>query len=180
MKRFLILTIGFAVLSGGLLCAQEIAGDWQGTVPLGGGLRTILKISKAESGGWKAVLYSMDQMPDGIPVSSISLLGSDLAFAIDNFSGRGDNDGSGCTASDRSPAHGKELSVGFCSTRSIASTSSGRFRSSSNAPAIALTDHSCLAAQFLNSSKGPSEDSLSDPAPGSSMRNLFPSPVTAY
>ena len=85
MKRFLILMLGSTVLSGGLLRAQDISGDWQGTLAVGGGLRTILKISKPEGGGWKAILYSIDQIPDGIPVSSIALQGADLTFSVDNL-----------------------------------------------------------------------------------------------
>lgn len=85
MQRFLILMLGFAVLSGTLLRAQDLSGDWQGTLAVGGGLRTLIKISKAEGGGWKAMLYSIDQTPDGIPATSIALQGADVTFMIDNL-----------------------------------------------------------------------------------------------
>jgi len=85
MKHFLIFTLGFAVLFGGLLRAQDVSGDWQGSLPVGGGRRTILKISKPEGGGWKGIVYSIDQSPDGIPVSSITLQGADLTFSVDNL-----------------------------------------------------------------------------------------------
>jgi len=44
----------------GVLHAQapDISGTWQGTLQAGKGLRTVLKISRADDGGWKAVMYS--------------------------------------------------------------------------------------------------------------------------
>jgi uncharacterized protein (TIGR03435 family) len=62
--------------------APDISGTWQGTLPVGKGLRIVLKISKADSGGWKAAFYSIDQTPQPIPVSSITLQGTTLKFAI--------------------------------------------------------------------------------------------------
>jgi hypothetical protein len=41
--------------------AQNIADTWQGTLHAGRDLRTVVKISKADDGGYKAVLYSIDQ-----------------------------------------------------------------------------------------------------------------------
>lgn len=66
------------VFSGSLLNAQDITGDWQGKLNAAGGLRMILKVSKSDDGGWTAALYSIDQMPDPLPVSSITLHGADL------------------------------------------------------------------------------------------------------
>jgi hypothetical protein len=39
MKRSPMLILGSVVLSGGLLHAQDITGDWQGTLNVAGGLR---------------------------------------------------------------------------------------------------------------------------------------------
>jgi non-heme chloroperoxidase len=85
MKRSLMLILGSVVLSGGLLHAQDITGEWQGTLNVAGGLRMVLKVSKSDSGGWKAAVYSIDQMPDPLPVSSITLHGADLTFSIDGL-----------------------------------------------------------------------------------------------
>jgi pimeloyl-ACP methyl ester carboxylesterase len=68
--------------------AQEIAGDWQGTVKAPGGeLRLIVKIGESASGGWKATVYSIDQSPDPVPVSSVTLLGSNLTLNIEAVRG---------------------------------------------------------------------------------------------
>ncbi len=85
MKRILLCMLALTMLPVSLLCAQNIAGDWQGTLNVPpNGLRTILKISKTDS-GWSAQMYSIDQMPDAIPVSSITLDGSDFKYSIDGL-----------------------------------------------------------------------------------------------
>jgi len=50
MKKMMVWVITLVALSTGVLRAQDIAGSWQGTLQAGKGLRTILKVSKAESG----------------------------------------------------------------------------------------------------------------------------------
>lgn len=72
------------------LCAQDISGDWQGTLhAVQGPLRTVLKISKSDDGGWNALMYSIDQGPDhgGIRINSITLQGSILRYSIDRING---------------------------------------------------------------------------------------------
>jgi uncharacterized protein (TIGR03435 family) len=68
----------------GTLHAQspDISGNWQGTLEAGKGLRTILKISKADTGGYKAQLYSIDQGSDPFPVTTIHLDKLSFAFTI--------------------------------------------------------------------------------------------------
>jgi non-heme chloroperoxidase len=89
--RTRILSIFFifalAVLLTGASMAQDIAGDWQGTLKAGKDLRIIVHIEKAESGGWTATLYSIDQGQDGIPVSSVTLQGSTLKLGVDLIRG---------------------------------------------------------------------------------------------
>ena len=43
---------------------QGIADTWQGTLHAGRDLRTVVKISKADDGGYKAVFYFIDQSGD--------------------------------------------------------------------------------------------------------------------
>jgi non-heme chloroperoxidase len=82
MKRF----VSTAVLAALATCsawAQDIAGDWQGTLKAGAAqLRLILHVAKGDNGAWKATLYSIDQQPDGIPVSPVTLENSNLKFAV--------------------------------------------------------------------------------------------------
>jgi hypothetical protein len=54
MKRMLVGIVVFATLLGGALHAQDIAGDWQGTLKTGTGLRVILHIAKGDNGSWNA------------------------------------------------------------------------------------------------------------------------------
>ena len=66
----------------GVLHAQgpDISGNWQGTLQVGQGMRTVLKISKADSGGWKAVLYNADQ--GGPPMNATSVTVDKLNFGF--------------------------------------------------------------------------------------------------
>jgi non-heme chloroperoxidase len=72
----------FAAMVPGSLYAQDIAGDWQGTLTAGKALRVILHIEKKEA-GLTAVLYSIDQGPDGIPVTSVTLQDSTLKLNLE-------------------------------------------------------------------------------------------------
>jgi uncharacterized protein (TIGR03435 family) len=68
----------------GALRAQDISGNWQGTLQTGqgNGLRTLLKISKADNSGWKAVMYSIDQGAQPIAVTSLTVQGLNFNFTI--------------------------------------------------------------------------------------------------
>jgi hypothetical protein len=54
------------LMFGQLVSAQDLKGDWQGTLSLGPNrqLRLILRIDKASDTTWKATLASIDQSPD--------------------------------------------------------------------------------------------------------------------
>ena len=81
-NRFLALTAFPALLA----CAQDISGDWQGNLEAGAQeLRILLEIAKSDNGEWTATMLSIDQSPDrgaGVPVTSFSLNGSSIQFAI--------------------------------------------------------------------------------------------------
>lgn len=81
--RFLALTAFPALLA----CAQDVSGDWQGTLKAGAQeIRIVLQIAKSSSGGWAATMLSIDQSADrgaGTPITSFSLDGSNIRFSID-------------------------------------------------------------------------------------------------
>ncbi len=83
--------MAIGALTATLTCAQDISGDWQGTLKAGQQeLRTILQIAKSDSGGWRATLVSIDQSPDrgaGMLADSFSLDGSNIRFAIGQIRG---------------------------------------------------------------------------------------------
>ncbi|MBZ5624250.1 MAG: alpha/beta hydrolase [Acidobacteriia bacterium] len=78
-----------ASLAAATLSAQDIAGDWQGTLKTGSQeTRHILRIAKREDGGWNAKIFNIDQTQDwglGIAVSSFTLRVSDLKLTIDHM-----------------------------------------------------------------------------------------------
>jgi hypothetical protein len=69
--------------------AQDIAGDWQGTLSVSGAeLRLVLHVTKFADSSLKATLDSIDQPgANGIPVSSITLKDSKLSLGIDAVHG---------------------------------------------------------------------------------------------
>jgi non-heme chloroperoxidase len=80
--------IALAAVLSASLCAQDIAGDWQGTLKAGAAqLRVIVRIDKATDGGWKGTMFSIDQGPEGYAVSPITLEGSNFKLAIPQLHG---------------------------------------------------------------------------------------------
>jgi uncharacterized protein (TIGR03435 family) len=67
--------------------AQDIAGTWQGTLHVGQDLRIVLKVSKADGGGYKAENYSIDQGGQPIPVDKITLDGDSVKFSVKAIGG---------------------------------------------------------------------------------------------
>jgi uncharacterized protein (TIGR03435 family) len=64
-----------------------IADTWQGTLHAGRDLRVVAKISKGDGGTYKAVFYSIDQGGDSIPVSKVTLDGTNVKIAITAIGG---------------------------------------------------------------------------------------------
>jgi uncharacterized protein len=87
VNRILVCAV-FIALAVGASHAQNIVGDWQGTLKAGGAeLRLVLHIAKNADGSFKATLDSIDQGANGIPVTSISLKDSKLSFTVDAVHG---------------------------------------------------------------------------------------------
>jgi fermentation-respiration switch protein FrsA (DUF1100 family) len=63
--------------------AQDVTGDWQGTLSAGGNeLRLVLHITKSADGALKATLDSVDQGANGIPVNAVNLKNSTLNLDV--------------------------------------------------------------------------------------------------
>jgi pimeloyl-ACP methyl ester carboxylesterase len=82
------------LLAAGLLVssmngfAQDITGDWQGTLEAGvAELRLVLHVTKSPDGSLHATLDSVDQASYGIPVTSVSLKGDKLNLALESIHG---------------------------------------------------------------------------------------------
>jgi uncharacterized protein (TIGR03435 family) len=88
MKKSLTCFAALAALLGGVLLAQEhdITGTWQGTLHAGQDLRIVIKVSKADTGGLKAAMYSIDQGGQSIP-GSVTVQGTTVKFAVTAIGG---------------------------------------------------------------------------------------------
>ena len=83
--RTLWLAVVFA-LFGRAALAQDLAGDWQGTLSTGGPqLRLIVHIGKTAGGAWDAMLASIDQSPDrgaGMPADAVTVAGTSFKMTV--------------------------------------------------------------------------------------------------
>jgi uncharacterized protein (TIGR03435 family) len=82
VKKLMLWMVALAALAGGVLCAQDLTGNWQGTLKAGKDLRVIVAISR-DDGRLQAKFYSIDQGGQPLKVSSISQDGTAVKFAID-------------------------------------------------------------------------------------------------
>ena len=88
MRKMTLLVATLAGLAGSVLHAQEVAGDWQGTLKAGDReFRLVLHISKAADGSLKATLDSADAGASGLPVAPIALRDSKLTFTVGTVNG---------------------------------------------------------------------------------------------
>lgn len=87
-KKTTVWLCALAMLLGSNPRAQDIAGDWQGTLKAKvGDLRLVFQITKRDDGGWKATMYSIDQTTEAIPITSVALEGSSLKLTVDKIGG---------------------------------------------------------------------------------------------
>ncbi len=87
MTRFLAVPALFLALVS-VAHAQDISGDWQGTLDTGvGHLRLVLHITKATDGNLKATLDSPDQGIGGMPVDSFSFQDNKVHFTVNVVKG---------------------------------------------------------------------------------------------
>ena len=82
--KLLLLAVSFFVATGAAT-AQDLTGNWQGTLDVGDkGLRTVIKVTK-DDGKYKGVLYSVDQSAVGFPMTTLVLDGKAVQFTIQNL-----------------------------------------------------------------------------------------------
>src|SRR5215471_8625662 len=85
LRRLSNSVVMFATLGCTGLQAQDIAGQWQGTLKTPGPeLRLVMQIVK-DGPGWKADMYSIDQTTDALPATSISLNAGTLKYTVDQI-----------------------------------------------------------------------------------------------
>jgi pimeloyl-ACP methyl ester carboxylesterase len=90
MSKAIVCLVALTAFLTGNVYAQDLTGDWQGTLKAGIDLRLIIRISKKADGGWQVMLSSIDQNPDwaaGIPADTVALDGADFKLKIDALRG---------------------------------------------------------------------------------------------
>ena len=70
-----------------IVTAQDLTGTWQGTLHVGQDLRIVLKIAKADAGGYKSSFYSIDQTPNPFTVDKTTLDGSAVKLLVNQIGG---------------------------------------------------------------------------------------------
>jgi len=88
MKKTMLIAAWSLLVAAGLN-AQDVVGDWKGTLQTPAiELRLALHITRGENGTLKATLDSVDQGANGLAASSVTLQNSKLSFDVDVVRGR--------------------------------------------------------------------------------------------
>jgi hypothetical protein len=83
MKKTALWIAALLALTGSALNAQDVAGDWLGTLKAGPlEIRVALHISKAADGGLQGTMDVIDQGVSAIPVAPITFTDSKLKFNV--------------------------------------------------------------------------------------------------
>ena len=86
MRNLLNLAVALVVLSGSAAWAQNLTGQWQGTINPGKELRLVFVIANADGGGLRATMHSIDQGGQAIP-ANVTVQGTAVAIAIPALKG---------------------------------------------------------------------------------------------
>ena len=87
MKRPLLWAVVLVAMFGTGALAQDLSGNWQGTLKAGRDLRVIFTISKGDKDTWTAKMYSIDQGAQPIPVSSFTQHESNIKMSVEMIGG---------------------------------------------------------------------------------------------
>ena len=82
MTRWMMRLAMLLAFMTGAACAQDLTGNWQGTLQMGKGVRLVLKVAKSPDGNLKGQVYTVDQPSPPLAVTDIALKGADVTFAI--------------------------------------------------------------------------------------------------
>jgi hypothetical protein len=75
MKRWMMRLAMLLAFMTGAACAQDLTGNWQGTLQMGKGVRLVLKVAKSPDGNLKGQVYTVDQPSPPLAVTDIALKG---------------------------------------------------------------------------------------------------------
>ena len=87
MKKLMLCIVALATMFGTSAWAQDLSGNWQGTLKAGKDLRVIFNFYKGDKDAWSAKMYSIDQGAQAIPVTSVTKQGSSIKISVDMIGG---------------------------------------------------------------------------------------------
>jgi uncharacterized protein (TIGR03435 family) len=87
MKKVMLCIVALATMFGTSARAQDLSGNWQGTLKAGKDLRVIFNFYKGDKDAWSAKMYSIDQGAQAIPVTSVTKQGSSIKISVDMIGG---------------------------------------------------------------------------------------------
>jgi uncharacterized protein (TIGR03435 family) len=87
MKKLLLCVIALAAMFETGARAQDLSGNWQGTLKAGKDLRVIFNFYKGDKDAWSAKMYSIDQGGQAIPVTSVTEHASNIKISVDMIGG---------------------------------------------------------------------------------------------
>jgi uncharacterized protein (TIGR03435 family) len=87
MKKLMLCIVALATMFGTSARAQDLSGNWQGTLKAGKDLRVIFNFYKGDKDAWSAKMYSIDQGAQAIPVTSVTKQGSSIKISVDMIGG---------------------------------------------------------------------------------------------
>lgn len=82
MRNLILSVVALFSVCAGVARAQGLAGTWQGTLDVGRPLRIVMTVTTGDGGSLSAVIYSIDQTPQGMAASGVTLQASTIKFAI--------------------------------------------------------------------------------------------------
>jgi hypothetical protein len=80
-------SFGAVLLMTSAARAQDLAGDWQGTIQ-GADRRVVVLVAGERAVGWSATLFSIDQSSHGIPGDGLTMRGRDVRMTFGKVSAR--------------------------------------------------------------------------------------------
>jgi len=82
VKKLIPLIVALVAMLAGVVRAQSIAGNWQGTLQAGRPLRIVIRIATGDAGSLSAIMYSIDQGGQPVATNAVSLQGTTFKFSI--------------------------------------------------------------------------------------------------
>lgn len=82
MKRVVVGLVMLCALYAGTAHGQDLAGNWQGTLQMGNGIRVVFKFTKSADGKLQGQGYNVEQPNPPVPVTEIEVRGADVSFAM--------------------------------------------------------------------------------------------------